>query len=91
MSRLASPLEGRRRGYKTVAAPTSITVRQAHEQALVPDRDCLEDHNQQRESHGQLREQVVVSDSEGEVNSMQEKCGYRRNSTLTYQPTCTFW
>src|SRR5260370_20232360 len=33
ISRLASPLEGRRRGYKAVAAPTSITVRYAHEQA----------------------------------------------------------
>src|SRR6266567_6244064 len=33
ISRLASLLEGRRRGYKAIAAPTSITVRYAHEQA----------------------------------------------------------
>ena len=34
--------------------------------------DELHDHHQQRQAHGELREEIVVGDSEGEVDSVQQ-------------------
>ncbi len=36
------------------------------------DHDRLEDHDQQRQTHGELRKQVTVCDRKGEMQAMEQ-------------------